>query len=204
MFNFQLSGGCEGFVLIGSYPLLRKAYAVASEISETADIHGEDDFFLALAYDLRKAFSGSREVYRPPEESPEIGLRFGVKMLWPTILVQTKILRACLSCTKINAGHQAIAYALEDVVQNAIKSEFKDNSSAVESAWTKIDVNHVLSRDKAISRSAAFLGWSEGKRRQFLPHLLDSLHPMYERSPEMWQGLGVHLHPDTLNRAKFL
>jgi len=69
--------------------------------------------FLGLAYDVRKAYERQREVIQPPKHSEEIGVRYGVQILWPVLMLQQRLLRQSLAFLNHTAKTQAIAYALE-------------------------------------------------------------------------------------------
>lgn len=80
--------------------------------------------FLALAYDARKAYERQRDMVEPPEHSEEIGIRYGVRILWPVLLLQHRMLRSSLAYLNHTAKTQAIAYALEAIIEEALLEDF--------------------------------------------------------------------------------
>ena len=60
----------------------------------------------------------------PPEHSEEIGIRYGVRILWPVLLLQHRMLRSSLAYLNHTAKTQAIAYALEAIIEEALLEDF--------------------------------------------------------------------------------
>ncbi|HEV2897176.1 MAG TPA: hypothetical protein VGX71_04910 [Pseudaminobacter sp.] len=80
--------------------------------------------FLSLAYDVRKAYERQREIIPPPPHYDEMGVRYGVQILWPVLLLQQRMLRHSLAYLDQSAKTQAIAYALEAVIDEALREDF--------------------------------------------------------------------------------
>jgi hypothetical protein len=95
--------------------------------------------FLGLAYDVRKAFERQREVIQPPKHFEEIGVRYGVQILWPVLLQQQRLLRQSLAFLSHTAKTQAITYALEAVIEDALREDFGAQSEHIIGLWQRLD-----------------------------------------------------------------
>jgi hypothetical protein len=62
----QLLKNHAGIVLVGDYTTLRSLHEVVHEVNEKSPlIKDKEGFFLALAYDVRKAYEAEREIIDP-------------------------------------------------------------------------------------------------------------------------------------------
>ena len=89
-----------GLMIVGDYETLRVLHEVIHKVVSTSAMFREEkhgDFLLGLAYEVRKAFELQREILEPPPHYKETGSRYGVKMLWPVLPVQVRVLRAAMS-----------------------------------------------------------------------------------------------------------
>ncbi|CUX05339.1 conserved hypothetical protein [Agrobacterium fabacearum S56] len=68
--------------------------------------------FLGLAHDVRRAYERQRQVIQPPKHFEEIGVRYDVRILWPVLWVQHRLLRRFLA-----------SYALEAVTDDASRED---------------------------------------------------------------------------------
>ncbi len=68
-------------------------------------ISDKEGVFLNLAYDVRKAFQRERETIKPPTHCKEMGIRFGVQILWPVLLLQQRIMRLSLAYLVVRFQH---------------------------------------------------------------------------------------------------
>lgn len=80
--------------------------------------------FLGLAYDGRRAYERQRQIIQPPNIFKEIGVRYGVRILWPVLWLQHRLLRRSLAFLGDQAKSQAITYALEAVIDDALRENF--------------------------------------------------------------------------------
>lgn len=193
----------EGITLIGSYLDLKQLYGLLHEVNQRSPLQTDKEGgVLPLAYDVRKAFSGDRDVISPPESTPEIGTRFGVAQLWPLLLVHVRMLRASLAYMDHNARDQAITYDLEAVLHEAIDEVFGAEGSQIREAWELVDPACPLTEQLLDGRAAAFLSWSGSRREASLAPLLASLRPDYEKT-KSWEHHGAHLSPARLAAARW-
>jgi hypothetical protein len=109
--DYRLLKNRAGLLLIGDYASLRELNEIIHDINGRSPlIREEDGAFLGLAYDARKAYERQREIQLPPEGYDEIGVRYGVEILWPVLLVQQRMLRVSLGYLDHSRRHQAITY----------------------------------------------------------------------------------------------
>ena len=95
--------------------------------------------FVHLAYDVRKAYERQRGILEPPEHYEEMGIRYGVKILWPVLLLQQRMLRCSLGYLDHAAKTQAIAYALEAIIEEALLEDFQAQGKDVITGWQRVD-----------------------------------------------------------------
>lgn len=181
MLSHTLLKNHAGVLLIGDYTSLTWLHAVVHEVNKASPlIKDREGMFLGLAYDLRKAFEMQREVLSAPRHMPELGKRYGVQMLWPVLLVQQRMLRLSLAYVSHSLKHQAITYALEAVIEEALAEDFPEQQSALITGWRRIDPGQTGVFDKLDSRGALFCSWTKAERRKQLLALLESFDPMCE------------------------
>jgi hypothetical protein len=133
MFSFELLKNHAGVLLCGDFYLLNQLHEVVHEVNNRSPIitDKEEGAFLGLAYDVRKAFQGERRVIEPPKAFKSIGVRYGVEILWPVLLVQARWLRGSLGYMDSTKRQQAISFALEAVIQDAVREDFPQNAAEV-------------------------------------------------------------------------
>ena len=125
MLHYERLRNHAGILLVGDYETLKALHEVIHDVNERSPIvRDKEGVFLGLAYDVRKAFERQRRVLEAPEDRPEAGLRFGVEILWPVLLVQTRMLRSSLAFIDTDKWTQAFAYGLEAVIESALKADF--------------------------------------------------------------------------------
>jgi hypothetical protein len=118
MLSYSLLKNHAGILLVGDHTSLTWLHEVVHEVNGRSPvIIDKEGSFLALAYDVRKAFERQREVIQPPKHFEEIGVRYGVQILWPVLLLQQRLLRQSLAFLSHTAKTQAITYALEAVIE---------------------------------------------------------------------------------------
>lgn len=192
MLTYQLLNNHAGIVLIGDYTTLRALYNVIGDVNDQSNIiRDKEGSFLGLAYDIRKAYSGQREIIKPSTgiESmgmPDTGVMYGVEILWPVLLVQARILRVALGYFDSTKIQQALTFALEAVIEEALKADFGSKASAIIEFWMRIDPAHPYPEEKLDSRGAQFCLWSKKERYDKFVGLLASLDPMYDFNYTKW------------------
>jgi len=128
------------------------------------------------------AYEKQRQIIEPPQFYEEIGIRYGVEILWPVIILQQRMLRTALGYIDHSKRHQAITYALEAVIEEAIKDDFEEYSPGVISGWNHIDPHLPALENKLDARGAIFCSWTKKERLLRFAGLLrsfDSIYPIY-------------------------
>ena len=176
MFAFDVLKNHAGIALLSDYSSLRQLHEIVHDINERSPIiHNRDESaFLGLAYDLRKAYEGQREVYPAPDGFDEVGTRYGVKILWPVLLTQQRMLRVSLGYMDHGKFHQAAAFELEGVIEEALKRDFGTTAPDVIDAWHRLDPLAPDFFDRLDPRGALFCSWTKAQRKRSLPMLLHS------------------------------
>ncbi|WFS25164.1 DUF6904 family protein [Rhizobium rhododendri] len=111
--------------MIGDYTSLTWLHEVVHDVNDRSPlVNDKEGSFLGLAYDVRKAYVRQREILQPPKHLEEIGVRYGVQILWPVLMLQQRLLRQSLALLDHKAKTQAIAYALEAVIEEGLRADF--------------------------------------------------------------------------------
>jgi hypothetical protein len=180
MLSYQLLKNHAGILLIGDYTSLRWLHEVVHDVNDRSPlIKDEEGPFIGFAYDIRKAYERQREILPPPTHCEEMGTRYGVQILWPVLLLQQRMLRVSLGYLDHSRKCQAIVYALEAVIEEALKEDFGPTTAAVE-YWQRLDPIDPETFEKLQSRGAIFCSWTKAKRKRHFISLLASFNPMYE------------------------
>jgi hypothetical protein len=192
MLGFDKVKNHAGMTLVGNYDTLCALHEVIHKVAEESALLREPadgEFLLGLAYDVRKAFELQREVIEPPAHHEEIGRRYGVKVLWPTFLVQVRLLREAMAFCPTDERDQGIVFLLEHAAHSGLVADM-GGTTAVDS-WRRLSCNPADMTDRVESRTGLFLQWRKAERRAGLGQLLDSLDSMFEfwheRAPEAWR-----------------
>ena len=200
MLKYALLKNHAGILLQGDFETLESLHGTIHDVNERSPlIRNKEGAFLGLAYDIRKAFEGQRKKLKPPEWRPEIGPRFGVEILWPVLLIQSRMLRASMAYIDTGKCAQANAYALENVIEWALKSDFgHDLGESLAEKWMRINPDHPWAEEKLDSRGAFYCSLSKTERKKYIGAVLDSLTPMYPSLYPMWvrNGLNNLVSPD--------
>lgn len=193
MLKYQLLRNHAGILLLGDYETLKDLHENIHDVNERSPlVRNKEGVFLGLAYDIRKAYEGQRKKLKSPEGYPEIGPRFGVEILWPVLLVQSRILRTSMAFIDTDKGAQANAYALEHVIECALKADFGGDFGAVLiEAWMRINPAHPWPEEKLNSRGAFYCSLTKAERKKYVGSVLDSLDPMYPMRYSIWQRNGL-------------
>jgi hypothetical protein len=180
MFTYKALKNDAGIALFSDYLSFKRAHEILHDVNERSPvIRDKEGFFLALAYDVRKAYEGQRMKQEADPMYPEIGTRLGFEILWPTLLVQCRQLRDSLAFIDHSKEHQIVAYELEFVTEQALDAEFRENISDIRAQWQRLSARHPFLEENAETRAAQFAAWTKRERRKGLAGLLSSLDPMY-------------------------
>jgi hypothetical protein len=182
MLSHSLLKNHAGILLIGDYTSLAWLHEVVHDVNERSPIvKDKEGAFLGLAYDVRKAYERQREVVLPPKHSEEIGVRYGVQILWPVLMLQQRLLRQSLAFLDHTAKTQSITYALEAVIEDALHEDFGAQAGHIINLWQRLDPAQSEVFDMMNSRGGIFCSWTKAQRKTGFGQLLSSFDPMYER-----------------------
>lgn len=116
-----------------------------------------------------------------------MGIRFGVRIIWPVLLWQARTLRESLAFIDSTKAMQAQAYALEAVIEHGLREDFGPNiGEQIIAEMGRIQPTHADSEDTVDSRGAVFSSWTKAQRRRGLAGLIASFDPMYESMYPFW------------------
>jgi hypothetical protein len=181
MLSYSLLKNHAGILLVGDHTSLTWLHEVVHEVNDRSPIIiDKEGSFLGLAYDVRKAFERQREVIQPPKHFEEIGVRYGVQILWPVLLLQQRLLRQSLAFLSHTAKTQAITYALEAVIEDALRDDFGAQSERIIGLWQRLDPAQPEVLDMIDSRGGIFCSWTKAQRKSGFAQLLSSFDPMYD------------------------
>ncbi|MCM1513254.1 MAG: hypothetical protein NC112_09145 [Oxalobacter formigenes] len=170
MLSYNLLKKHAGLLLIGDYTTLSLLRETLLDVASRAPELQGKDAFLSLAYDARKAYEKKRQILQPPEALPELGVRYGVEVYWPSLLVISRLLRRSLAYIDHSKHHQTITYALEAVIEDGLKDDFGLNAPEVIDMWRWIDDPSLLDRlDEILEK---FISWGARERKNQLVSLL--------------------------------
>ena len=182
MLSYSLLKNHAGILLVGDHTSLTWLHEVVHDVNDRSPIViDKEGSFLGLAYDVRKAFERQREVIQPPKHFEEIGVRYGVQILWPVLLLQQRLLRQSLAFLSHTAKTQAITYALEAVIEDALRDDFGAQSENIIGLWQRLDPAQPAVIDMMNSRGGLYCSWTKAQRKAGFAQLLSSFDPMYDR-----------------------
>jgi hypothetical protein len=182
MLSYSLLKNHAGILLVGDYTSLTWLHEVVHDVNDRSPlVIDKEGSFLGLAYDVRKAFERQREVIQPPKHFEEIGVRYGVQILWPVLLLQQRLLRQSLAFLDHTAKTQAITYALEAVVEDALREDFGAQAGHIIDLWQRLDPAQPEVFEMIDSRGGIFCSWTKAQRKYGFAQLISSFDPMYER-----------------------
>lgn len=181
MLSYRLLKNHAGILLIGDYTSLRWLHEVVHDVNERSPLVREKEgMFLGLAYDVRKAYERQREIILPPSHYDEMGVRYGVQILWPVLLLQQRMLRHSLAYLDQSAKTQAITYALEAVIDEALREDFGAQGKDAVTLWQRINPAQPEVFEMLQTRGAIFCSWTKAERKRKFLQLLTSFGPMYD------------------------
>jgi hypothetical protein len=170
----------EGLRLMGSAEALQEFHTLLHDVNERSVlIRDKEGFFLAFAYDVRKAYEGQRTKRKPNPQVLHSGPILGVDILWPTLLVQARMLRTSLGFMDSTKRHQAYTYALESIIEEGLARDFGSEYDAIHAQYLMLSPEHPFLEDAILSRAQLYAAWSGAERRRRIVNLLESLDPMY-------------------------
>jgi hypothetical protein len=179
--QFDLLKNHEGLLILGATQDFRSFHALLHDVNERSPlIKDKEGMFLGLAYDFRKAFEGRRYIRKPQSgDDFESGV-VGFEILWPTLLIQSRMLRESLGYIDTTKLHQVLAYSLEVVIEDGLKLDLPALCPDIHRAYRALDPAHAYLESKASSRIEHWYRWNKKERQAKFVQLLQSLDPMFE------------------------
>ncbi|HXD34924.1 MAG TPA: hypothetical protein VN643_27640 [Pyrinomonadaceae bacterium] len=114
-----------GLTIYGDFSDFVSLHQTVSDLTNGPTIDGGlEDFMLGLAYEIRHAYQGDRELLRPPANSleTESSIYFGFKQLWPIFLMQLGLLRWSAGFQPTNKEQQANLFRIEACAERVLVS----------------------------------------------------------------------------------
>ena len=166
-----------GISLSGDYYDFQRLYeTIHYLVGEDSDLQ---EFVLALAYDVRKAKSGHREILMKGSDD-EPSTYYSVDILWPEFLAQVSILRNLAAFRNTYSAVQSDLYRLEACVENAL-DEHDANITKKVMGWVKefgfISKDYLIEFIYIQNREFVFSGTTLKARLKKLPTYLSILFP---------------------------
>ena len=178
--QFEILKSHEGLVILGATQDFRVFQEIIHDVNERSPIiEDKEGVFLGLAYDFRKAFEGTRVIRKPKRGEGLESTLVGFDILWPSILIQTRMLRVAMGFIDSTKQHQVLAYALEDIIEKALPQDFKSQSDLILEAYRQLDPAHPWLDAKASSRIEHWYKWNKATREEHFVELLESLDPVF-------------------------
>ncbi|WFR97702.1 DUF6904 family protein [Rhizobium tumorigenes] len=175
MLSYRLLKNYAGILLIGDYTSLTWLHEVVHDVNDRSPlVKDKEGSFLGLAYDVRKAYERQREIIQPPKHSEEVGVRYGVQILWPVLMLQQRLLRQSLAFLDHTAKTQAIAYALEAVIEDGLRYYFGAQAGIIIDLWQRLDPARSEVFDMMASRGGLYCSWTKTQRKAGFAQLLSS------------------------------
>ncbi len=110
-----------GLTLWGDYHDLRSLYDTVGKAVNVAP-GNIGDFIVGLNYDIRHAYEGQRVEKRFGNDEMDSVTYRGERILWPTIILQTRLVRGYLAFAPTTREDQANIYRLEFAVGQALRN----------------------------------------------------------------------------------
>jgi hypothetical protein len=170
-----------GIRLEGDYHTLQCLYDTVHSVADEDRMNDtQRNNMLALAYDLRHAYDGMRDVIQPPKNNPQLGVRYGVKIIWPMLLIQARQLREGLAWSPHNSTHQACVYDLESVIEAALSEQFPDSAGRIRERLKSLNTRSDKLIEKVDPLSGMFCSWKKNERKNRLNIIIDAFDPEHE------------------------
>lgn len=116
-----------GVQILGDYADLRTLHTTIHKLAERLDPEGEhtkgkSELLMALAYDIRKAYSGQRDQEKLTLDGNYEVNYFGFNFLWSDLIITYNVLRYEAGYLVTEPLEQACLYLLEGQLRNALVS----------------------------------------------------------------------------------
>jgi hypothetical protein len=108
-------------------------------------IDGRGEFVLGLAYEVRHAYQGDREMLKLPADlmESETTTYFGFRELWPNFLMQLGLLRWAAGFQPTNKEHHANLFRLEACAESALTTMIHSLAGDASSGFHTLVVSQI-------------------------------------------------------------
>ncbi|PHV10018.1 DUF6904 family protein [Chitinimonas sp. BJB300] len=187
MLEYELTLHHTGLTLWGDRAALERLYGfVGHVVDESHTIEDKEGFVLGLCYDLRKAFEGHRENRWRFEGTEDQCRIYGVKILWPVLLIQMSLLRRAMGSIPTNRHDQAVMYELEHVVESALRAATPATADDVLHASFRAGTASYTHIETLLdSRCYYFIKLPAKERQHLLAKLMETFDPVYQSLAEV-------------------
>jgi hypothetical protein len=180
MLDFELSPQRAGVVLWGDSWTLRRLHDFIHRVNDSSPlIEDKEGFMLGLAYDVRKAFQGTRRKSRRTDGDDKCSI-YGVEILWPVLIAQAGLLRESMAFMPTTRLDQAVAYELEAAIEAAAADAVPGQEQLVMQRMQRMGAVQRHIETVLDSRCRYFIALPPEQRLPMLLPLLDTFEPMYE------------------------
>ena len=180
MFQIEKTKKNGGMILWVDEQSLREMHKFILDLSEKSPVLNSEGLTLALAHDIRKAYSSSRKTAKANVGDDEITI-FGVKQVWPTLLMQVALLRTGLAFVNSSKQSQCLMYQLEAIIEDSVNSFLTTDAINILSQYEQlIGIQEKFITERIGSRVSYFLSLESEQRRKQLAEVLHSLGTMWE------------------------
>jgi uncharacterized protein DUF6904 len=168
-----------GVTLWGDPWALRALYNLVHRVNdESLLIENKEGVMMGLAYDLRKAFEGSRSKSHRDDGKDKCPI-YGVKILWPVLITQMGLLRKSMAFMPTTRLDQAVMYEFEAIIEMAVASKIPGQEKNVMDQMQQISAIPGYIEKLLDSRCRYFIELSPKQRLKMLLPLLTTFDPMY-------------------------
>lgn len=176
-----------GLLILGDYLSLKNLHAVLHSVNEVSTlVHDKEGCLMDLAYEVRHAMQGDSVIQKAPEDEPQIGLRYGFRVVWTDLLLCTRLIRDSLAFFDSSKSQQSVTYELESLIEEAVAECFKEKSASIVDAFSILSCRHPASEENLRGRTSVFCGLNKADRKFYLRGILVSLDPSYDHSYELF------------------
>lgn len=191
MLSYTPMKNLAGIRLEGDYGTLVALHQTIHKISDGSRMgEKQNDILLALAYDVRKAYEEMRDVIQPPKNNPQIGVRYGVKIIWPILLIQARLLREGLAWGPSTSADQACTYDLEAVIESALADQFPKTDRKIRNIVANLNTSFDALIEKIDPLSGMFCSWDKKTRKERLHLMMTAFDPLHETVSEIYLKAG--------------
>ncbi|WP_052742180.1 DUF6904 family protein [Kiloniella litopenaei] len=180
MLRYELTKKHAGIILWGDPWTLNDLFDFIHRINEESSaITNKESFMISLAYDVRKAYQREREVTSVESFEDSYKL-YGVKIIWPVLLLQISVLRNAMGFLPTTRSDQAIMFDLESTIEAALKKAIPNDADKIFELLGVIGSEKLEHLEKIyLSKCKKYVSLSTRQRLKTLLPLLQTMSSSY-------------------------